>query len=228
MRLRVTFPYNSAHDAIAGSEENGEVVRLKSLPDGRFGVAVVIRRPVQATSSTRSARQANGGGQERRLATRCPFSATSIVIEAHSDTRLQARCSDLSLEGCYLDTLNPFPEGTSVLLQMRNEGKTFESVARVSCSQVGMGMGLVFQNPAPEQVYVLVGWLGAHYSGLGPQTAAQVQAESNPLCVPQTETDAADRDRERLVGLIRLLESKGLLKQTVDLAELEVPNKPIL
>src|ERR1700686_5462031 len=45
MRLRVTFPYNSAHDSVTSSEDDGEVTRIERLPDNRVGVAVQLRGP---------------------------------------------------------------------------------------------------------------------------------------------------------------------------------------
>jgi hypothetical protein len=226
MQLRVTFPYTSAHDTVTGAENYGNVVRLDQLKDGRIGVAVQMRGKVQETQFTQPLQpygHLDRAQQERRLATRYPFSATALVIEAHSETRLQARCSDLGLGGCYLDTLNPFPEGTMVVLQLSNKGSSFQTIARVSCSHVGMGMGLVFQEPAPDQISILVDWLCVRKPGDASAAAPQVQsakhlqaAKQPAASAAQGEFDGSGRDVDLLLGLLRLLESKGVLEATTE------------
>jgi hypothetical protein len=46
---------------------------------------------------------------ERREVPRYPFVASAEQIDVNTGTQLSARVSELSLKGCYLDTLNPFP-----------------------------------------------------------------------------------------------------------------------
>jgi len=53
-----------------------------------------------------------GTSGDRRRATRYSFSATAEVLEIASGTRVSARAADLSMNGCYLDTLNPFAVGS--------------------------------------------------------------------------------------------------------------------
>lgn len=154
MRLRVTVPYGPS--AGSGSwEDNGEVVRAERRADGRLGVAVLISRPSNQSSLAR--RPKDG---ERRLGLRHPFSAPVEVVESGSGARLTARVSDLSLEGCYIDTLNPFPVGTTVLLRLLKGKNLFETQAQVSSCQLGLGMGLAFVDLKCDQRSVLVSWLG--------------------------------------------------------------------
>ncbi len=51
---------------------------------------------------------------ERRHAPRYPFIAEAVVTEISSDTKLIAKTGDLSIGGCFLDMLNPTPQGTQV------------------------------------------------------------------------------------------------------------------
>ena len=154
MQLRIAFPYSSAHDSISASEDRGEVVRTESLGEKSTGVAVILLGPHH------TARGASGGPiTERRVVPRYPLSATAIVVDPHSKMRLQARCSDISLAGCYIDTLNPFREGTSAELRLSKEQEVFETAARVTVSHVGMGMGLSFHVLTSTQTSVLVEWL---------------------------------------------------------------------
>jgi hypothetical protein len=67
----------------------------------------------------------------------------------------------LSLGGCYLDTINPLPEGTSVRVRITKGEKTFEALALVRYALPGMGMGIAFTEVHPDQQRVLKGWLDA-------------------------------------------------------------------
>jgi hypothetical protein len=52
MRVFVTFPYTSAHDPM-NSEYLAEVVRIDTLPNGKFGVAVDLKMSVNMSSNIR-------------------------------------------------------------------------------------------------------------------------------------------------------------------------------
>jgi hypothetical protein len=211
MRLRITCPYNSRHDqvAVSESEESGKVRRIESISDRKLAVAVKLE------GSTHAARPRTGGAvtgasrvgsSERRLGKRQPFSATATVIDPRTDTRLVARCSDLSLTGCYADTLNPFLEGTTVYLELRREMGTFEGFARVIVSHAGMGMGIAFTDVSPERLAMLASWLGEEKS-------ESVPVVERPAISPQPDATMSPA-RERLTRLICLLQSKGLLTKS--------------
>lgn len=169
MRILTTFPYSCNHDRVTGAEENGVIERLEAISDKALGVAVRLTksgstgqmdarvRPY-ASHSTPAAQTRKG--TERRLSVRKPFSASATAVEENSETRLQVRCSDLCLDGCYVDTLNPFPEGTLLQLRIKNKEAEFETPARVCSTHIGMGMGLMFCETAEEQKAILAEWLG--------------------------------------------------------------------
>jgi hypothetical protein len=73
--------------------------------------------------------------------------------------RLSARVSELSLKGCYLDTLYPFPKGTQIRLVIFHGGATFTAFATVVYPQPNMGMGVEFSAVEPQQLEVLLKWL---------------------------------------------------------------------
>ncbi len=60
-----------------------------------------------------------GKGSERRRSPRYPFIAEAEVTEIASDTKLNAKTSDLGTSGCFLDMLNTSPEGTEVRVLAR-------------------------------------------------------------------------------------------------------------
>jgi hypothetical protein len=51
MRLFVTFPFSSTHDPM-NCEYVAEVVRVESLPNGRFGIAVHLKMTMNYSAST--------------------------------------------------------------------------------------------------------------------------------------------------------------------------------
>jgi len=96
---------------------------------------------------------------EKRRALRYPFVASAELIEVKSQTQLSARVSDLSLHGCYFDTISPFPEGTSILLKIAKGLIFFEAQGLVAYSQPNLGMGVAFQTIHPYFQKVLHSWL---------------------------------------------------------------------
>ena len=204
MRLRVTFPYNSSEDTLTSWEDSAEVTRADHLKDGRFGVAVLLGTSLRAGALTADELLYTTGRKdgERRLAARHPFSATVIVTEIRAKMRLQARCSDLSMVGCYVDTMNPFPEGTRIHVQLNNGDAVFEAPAMVSTCQMGMGMGIVFADLPREKRTLLASWLGP---GDSVTESSFAKFRPEPIKEPRSTSDAlAER-------LIRVLRGKGLL-----------------
>src|SRR5258707_9514710 len=113
MRVRVTSPYNSEASAV-NLEQIGEVARVHRRADG-YGVAVVLLAGAQASETpsagssatpqgtdTRVVAMTNSAGSERRCAARSPFIAPVEIAEMRTGSRVQARTSDLSPQGCYV------------------------------------------------------------------------------------------------------------------------------
>lgn len=97
--------------------------------------------------------------QERRRSPRFPFIASAEVHEENNGSRLDARVSDISATGCYVDTINPLPSGTAVRVRILSEARSFEASAKVAYSVVHLGMGLSFSEVAPSSRDVLREWL---------------------------------------------------------------------
>jgi hypothetical protein len=84
----------------------------------------------------------------------------ATITEAGSDSKVAARRSDISKSGCYVDTLHPLPKGIKVPLQLIRGEELFETLATVVCLSPGLGMGMQFQEPVPEeQMNILAHWL---------------------------------------------------------------------
>ncbi|MGA8143119.1 MAG: PilZ domain-containing protein [Candidatus Acidiferrales bacterium] len=111
--------------------------------------------------SARSLTERKSQPATRRSVLRCSLVASADVIElgSGSSAKLSARISELGLGGCYVDTLNPFPEGTLVHLRILRDGGVFETKARVAYSDGRFGMGLAFTEMTPNQRSILENWL---------------------------------------------------------------------
>ena len=96
---------------------------------------------------------------ERRRMPRVPFVASAELLEVDSGTRMNAQVSELSLHGCYVDTLNPLPKGTSVYVKIFTEEYFFETPAIVVYCHAHLGMGLAFHDVKPHFVSVLQNWV---------------------------------------------------------------------
>lgn len=106
--------------------------------------------------------------RKERAVRRCPFVASAEVIDRNSDTRLSVRISELGIGGCYVDALNPFPEGSPVTVKILRDKGAFETSATVVYCHPACGMGLAFTDMAPNQRSVLEEWLAEAVRELRP------------------------------------------------------------
>jgi hypothetical protein len=96
---------------------------------------------------------------EHRHAPRYQFIAEAEVTEISSNTNLTAKTSDLSLCGCFLDMLNPLPNGVDVRVRISHKGVTFTILGRVVFVLPNMGMGVEFRRIEDDQLTILREWI---------------------------------------------------------------------
>jgi hypothetical protein len=96
---------------------------------------------------------------ERRQAPRYPFIAEAEVTEISSDTKFIAKTSDLSIGGCFLDMLNPSPQGTDIRVRISHNDTTFTALGRVIFVLPNMGMGVAFSSVENDQAAILQEWI---------------------------------------------------------------------
>lgn len=99
--------------------------------------------------------------QDRRRTPRVPFVASAELLEVNTGMRLAAQVSELSLHGCYIDTVNPLPPNTKVYVKVFTDEYFFESAATVAYSHPHLGMGLSFHDIKPHFQGVLQNWVMA-------------------------------------------------------------------
>jgi PilZ domain-containing protein len=97
--------------------------------------------------------------QERRRSPRYPFFAAAELVEDTSQVRLTTHLSELSMFGCYLDIMNPFPAGSSVRITISDGPASIQCQAKVVYSQPNVGMGVAFANVEEKYVKVLEAWM---------------------------------------------------------------------
>jgi hypothetical protein len=97
--------------------------------------------------------------EQRRRNPRYAFIANAELFEPVTRMKIATRVSELSVQGCYLDMLNPFPEDTIALVKISVGKAVFESQVRVVYAHSNLGVGLVFLDPDPKNVEVLKSWI---------------------------------------------------------------------
>jgi hypothetical protein len=94
---------------------------------------------------------------KKRKAPRFSFIAEAEVTEL-GGARLSARVTDLSVRGCYVDTLSTFPVGTEVRLRISHGGSKCELPGKVAYTLGGSGMAVLFGEIRADQRHVLESW----------------------------------------------------------------------
>jgi hypothetical protein len=90
-----------------------------------------------------------------------PRFTVRVPVEVHaegSEAPIRCATSDLSLGGCYIESLYPFPVGTSLELKLQLEG-TLLILGKVVTSYPQVGNGIQFLKILPEDRAELAAFL---------------------------------------------------------------------
>jgi len=141
---------------------------------------------------------------ERREAPRYAFICAAELIDLGGNTRISARTTDISVHGCYIDTLNPFPVGARVRVQLTKNNARAEFRAKVTSCHMGSGMGLIFERLTPAQRETISSWL----------ESADSPAETSFSAPGSTAaSESSSKKTMRFARkLVKALEGKGILK----------------
>ncbi|MGH9745518.1 MAG: PilZ domain-containing protein [Candidatus Acidiferrales bacterium] len=101
---------------------------------------------------------------QKRSAPRYPFSARTVVTEPLTRTKFMSRTSDISIKGCYLESLDQLPRNTVIRISIEHAGESFETWGRVAHVQARSGTGISFFDTSVEQLRTIVEWV-AQISG---------------------------------------------------------------
>lgn len=97
---------------------------------------------------------------ERRADSRLKLRVPVELSVENNPAPFRCATSDLSLYGCYIETIFPFPVGTILELKLQING-TLLVVADVVTSDPQVGNGIRFSKMLPEDVEELRGFLAA-------------------------------------------------------------------
>lgn len=96
---------------------------------------------------------------ERPRARRYRFVATIEMTDVESETQIVEQTSDISLFGCGVNTQNPLPTGTRILIRIQHAGANFAAMGKVAHGGHGTRMGVVFTKIEPHQQLTLEKWV---------------------------------------------------------------------
>jgi hypothetical protein len=97
---------------------------------------------------------------DRRDSPRYALTLVAIVTELATANVLNARSSDVSRSGCYVDTLQPLPPGANVKILLRSGDEIFEAPASVVYMCPGLGMGVNWGLNLPDKAMAMLDrWL---------------------------------------------------------------------
>lgn len=110
--------------------------------------------------------------QERR---QNPRVKVSVPVEIHAEgasTPIRGATSDLSVSGCYIETMFPFPVGTALDLKLQLETTLPIDATVVTCDPQ-VGNGIQFSRMLPEDRKTLLAFVEAALKEKGPFSTAK-------------------------------------------------------
>ena len=94
-----------------------------------------------------------------RTVPRFSFIAEAELTAVRNGAHLAAYVSELSSNGCYIDTLEGFPVGTQVLLNIRYGSSKCDLTGRAIYKHDGWGMGVAFDEMSEQPRSIIDAWL---------------------------------------------------------------------
>ncbi len=85
--------------------------------------------------------------------------AAEIAPENSPSASVSVRATEISLHGCYLETLAPYAEDTPVFVKIFYEHEYFEAKGTVIYVKPGAGMGITFRDMKPPCRIILQRWI---------------------------------------------------------------------
>ena len=96
---------------------------------------------------------------ERHRARRYSFHASIELTDLQSEIQTREQSSDMSLFGCYVDTLKPLPAGTKVRIKISYRSENFDALGKVVHTQQNSGMAILFTKIELNDQLVLDKWI---------------------------------------------------------------------
>jgi PilZ domain len=152
---------------------------------------------------------------ERRGTARHMFTAAAEVVELKSGARFSTRTTDLGPGGCFVDTVCPFPVGSKVRVTLQKAKTTFQTGGSVVYSQMGLGMGISFEDQDEARRTALGEWLA--------EITGDCQVIPEIVRMPMPPGSHRGPEWTTLVRLIHLMIGKGILTEAEGTSVLHDP-----
>lgn len=111
-------------------------------------------RPIQPGDIEAGARFA-----QKRSVPRYPFAAQAVILEPVSRREFAGTTPDISLKGCFIESVDQFPAKTIVQIKLELAGESFNTWGRVAHVRTALGTGLTFFNTPAGQQIILEKWV---------------------------------------------------------------------
>lgn len=186
----------------------GRIVCCGAAPDGRNQASIELAEPDPKFWGTRYEALCPWTGGERRLSPRYKCVGSVGFIPQGAEFEIPGQLSDISSEGCYVDTMSPLPSGTPLQLSVELTGERIQAEAVVRSSHPSIGMGLQFKHLNEENRARLNKVLTrlSEEARAGARPVVEVTSASPPRALSQETLKV-------LEALVRDLESKGVLRR---------------
>jgi hypothetical protein len=122
-------------------------------------VPIFLKGCMTLGNSPISASDVSATCRAKRMVPRYSFIASTELTDAANATRLSGRVTEISRKGCYVDIMNALPVGDVLNLRISNDQGTFVAKGKIIYVHERIGMGVVFMDPAKEQLDILDTWL---------------------------------------------------------------------
>jgi c-di-GMP-binding flagellar brake protein YcgR len=119
------------------------------------------------------------------------------------DPPAPCKLTDLSLGGCYLDTVSPFPLGTRIILSMKVAGISFRAEGVVLVMHSELGMGIEFTQTTDSQRKDLEKFIQALTNSNGALPQLLVEPEGLDMAAPIAPPIPATGVHDPLLDLFR-------------------------
>jgi len=97
-------------------------------------------------------------GSDRRRVQRYSLVAIAELADPEEGKLVSGKITQISRNGCYVETPKTFPVGTSIKVIVSHDQRTFVAKANIIHVQEQMGMGIQF-DPLEDQLRILDSWL---------------------------------------------------------------------
>jgi len=158
-------------------------------------------------------------GDDRRRFPRQSCMLEAQLVTENSSVGVPVRITDLSLSGCYIETMTPLPHDSAVNIAISKDGKTVYVSGKVRFSSRGLGMGIMFTAIRPEDFDNIRDFAQpAPRPKMGASPRLEIlhyaaESESPPDRSPETA--------DALEAVVRVLFRKGLLTRAELTEEIE-------